>query len=429
MSIFQSTLRKAIGATFLATVLGKCAFLVMNALLGRMLGPESFGLFVFASGTAVLAARFSALGWPTMSMRYLPAFVADQDWGRYRGILGAAFKVVSLATLICSLLLLLAGFWVQQGSDRQDLAWGLYLSALVLPGIALRRMLRQVLAAMRKPGHSVIVDEVIPPVLVIAGILVISVNAVSATIGYAIASAMAIFVGGVLTVRHVAMHIPQAADIVEFRLWFGKAFQFLIGVSSRMLLNRTDVILLAPLATLAETGTYGAAMRLTYILTFPQIVLSMVMNPRYSDAYSRKNYAALAKHMRFSYIFSVSTALVLSLPLILFPDRIMTLVYGSAFGGGGRVLFLLSLSQLIAGIALPSVSVAMMTDRQNMVSVSTLAAVFVNVGLNIWLIPLYGAQGAATASLVTMLGLAAFQIPWVALSLRRDLSAAKSKDP
>jgi len=419
MNLARRAISGAIGKTFLVSILGKFALIAMTALLGRVLGPTDFGVFIFAQGTAVLVAQFAVLGWPTYSMRTLPSFLAGGDFGHYRGFLQMSLGVVFVSTVLFSAGLLVFGR-ILTSSSRPALAAGLFLAAFVLPTISFRRLVRQQLAAVRKPGMGVLVDEVIPPLGVILVLLIIVPSSYRAVVVYGAAGAIACLVGYVLLARYVSATIPPAGKRYDFRSWFVAAFHCLVGLSSRMLLNRTDVVLLAPLATMAETGLYGAAFRLTYLLTFPQIVLSMVMSPRYSAAYSRGDMAALQKLLRYSYAFTLISTGVCVLPLLLAPGTIMELVYGPEFREGGTVLLLLSLSQLAAAIGLPTVSVAMMTDRQKMVGISTLVVALINVALNIVLIPVWGAEGAAVASLACMAGLALIQIPWITLSLRRS---------
>lgn len=428
MSVLRRAISGALGKTFIAAVLSRLALLAMTAILGRALGPEDLGVFVFAQGTAVLMAQFAVLGWPTYAMRTLPGYHASGDFPHYHGFLRMAAAVVVVASLATSLILIGIGFWVGKLDVRTELAVGLMLAALLLPTLSLRRLLRQVLAALHRPVLGVWFGEALAPILVALLLLVFVPGPIGAIAMLTIAGFASLLAGFMIVRFHIQASVPSAVPTYEPRSWFTASFHILTGISSRMLLNRTDVILLAPLATLTDTGLYGAAIRLTYLLTFPQIVLSMVMSPRYSRVYNQGNMNALLKQLRLSYVFTLVSTGGLVLPLIVFPERIMQFVYGDSFGEGGQILLILSLSQLAAAIGLPTVSVAMMTDRHKMVAVTTTLFAAANIGLNLFLIPAYGAIGAACTSLVCMVGLGLVQIPWITRSLLKESRRASFRD-
>ena len=46
----------------LSAVLGRVAALLMTVVIGRRIGPESYGVFAFATSTVLLAAQLGGLG-------------------------------------------------------------------------------------------------------------------------------------------------------------------------------------------------------------------------------------------------------------------------------------------------------------------------------------------------------------------------------
>jgi len=52
------------------------------------------------------------------------------------------------------------------------------------------------------------------------------------------------------------------------RSWMLIALPALVGMSAKLIMNRTDVVMLAPLANLEEVANYGVALRVTFVQTF-----------------------------------------------------------------------------------------------------------------------------------------------------------------
>ena len=76
-----SRLSRRLAGSFGVAVLSRLAFMVMAIVLARSLGPAEYGLFTFAIGGAVVASPFAALGWPSLAVRRLPAYVGEEELG------------------------------------------------------------------------------------------------------------------------------------------------------------------------------------------------------------------------------------------------------------------------------------------------------------------------------------------------------------
>ena len=98
------------------------------------------------------------------------------------------------------------------------------------------------------------------------------------------------------------------------RNWSKIAFLCVIGVSAKLIMNKTDVVMLPYLSDFEQTGLYGAAFRLSYLATFPQVVLSMVMSPRYAIAHSKGNHARLRRDFQLRLDLSPASRTCWSVP-------------------------------------------------------------------------------------------------------------------
>ena len=112
-------------------------------------------------------------------------------------------------------------------------------------------------------------------------------------------------------------------------------------------------------------------------------------------------------------IYAAATGWVvrLSLPafvaLLVFPDELLRL-FGPDFAAGAAVTVILALGQLVNAATGPCGTLLNMSGRVALNMADNLAALVLNVLLNLWLIPAYGIVGAAVAWAVS---LAAVNVP------------------
>ncbi len=386
----------------IAAVPGKLAALAMAVLLARKLGPAEFGFFVFAQGLATIVAHFAALGWPTLMLRMVPALAAENKGGELAAFLRFADYLLLASSLALAGVLLVGG-WLGAGvgAGGELLESSLYAAVLV-PTLAFRSLYRQRLAANGRPALAVTVDELLPALGVIALILLLpGASATDCLIASALAGMVALLVNR-SAFDHGAQSGRPAFSEAPLKSWMLMGWFILLATACKVLLNRVDVVMLGPLSTLEATGLYGACVRLSYVLTFPQVALSMVLSPVFSSAYASGNQAELRQAVRQATRLSLVTLVPLALPFVLVPESVLKIVYGDSYAGGGDVLTLVIVSQFFASLSIPLSSLLMMTGREKPYGVLIAGVLALNVALNLLLIPPYGALGAAASSAVGM---------------------------
>lgn len=388
-----------------AAVASRLGLLLLAMLLARRFGPAEYGVFTFATGAALLASQLAVLGWPMLMNRLIPGMMKDRDWAGLKGLRDAGDLVVVVAGLGAAALLLLLA-WLSPG-----LATGFALgAALVIPfGFGLLR--RQQLAAVRRPAWGLMMDQGFGAILSFVILLVIGLGSITeATLLFGGGVLLGIAIGTVMFRRLLPADVGGAARRVDFWQWMAIAFPMLVGMSAKLLMNKTDILMLAPLSDMHETGIYGAAFRITYLLTFPQIVMMSVITPMLSEAFAHGRMQQARRLVRTGLLFAVVTAVPTSIPLILFPETAMALLFGARFAEGAPVLVLLTIGQLAASLSIPFQSTLTMGGREKVYGTLNLSALAVHAVINLALIPYYGAVGAAVSTLAVALFLLVSQI-------------------
>lgn len=178
-----------------------------------------------------------------------------------------------------------------------------------------------------------------------------------------------------------------------------EGFYFAVGQSARTIYNDIDKTMLARLSTLESTGIYGAAYRLIDVSFAPIRSLLFAAYPRFFQYGEKGLDASFALTRRL-----LSRALVVSLAifvLIWVVAPIVPRILGNEYTHTVSALRWLSLLPLLK--AIHHLTADALTGAGYQV-LRTFIQVFVaafNVGINFWLIPVFGWHGAAWSSLAS----------------------------
>lgn len=193
-------------------------------------------------------------------------------------------------------------------------------------------------------------------------------------------------------------------------MWMSVSLPLIMGISAKILMNRADTVMLGPLSTFDQVGYYGAAFRLTYLLTFPQVVLATIIAPVYSAAIAKNDAKRLRHYFMLALAFSASTSLPIVAGIFPFRHEIIELIFGLAFLPASDALAILTLGQTAAALTIPMTALLMVSGRERIFGLLNLVGLALNISLNFWWIPKYGAVGASWAGTACSLFLLATSV-------------------
>lgn len=410
--------RLARGSVWLtiAMMLGLLLQAAYFVILARTLGAKNFGVFSAALAAVNLAAPFSAWGAGNLLVRdasMRPDLLASL---RSRAFLTAAVVGSCLFVLLLSI-----GVWLS--STREFLVT---LGILSVAELHFGRVVEvcgqcfqsqdwfratgliQTLGNLTRLGAVVLlVGLPVPPTPATWALLYLAGTVLAASISW------------IITVRR----FPPAWEwrrLSGGRLRAG--FFFSLGTASKTAYSDLDKVMLLQLVGGAANGVYTAAYRVITIATAPVRSLILGSNTRLFRAGAKAPSSAYSLAMRL--VLPVMTYGAVAGGILFITAPLLTLVLGSGYADSVSALRWLAIMPLIEGVHYLFGDTLMGSGRQRARSLLQLGTVVLNVGLNVWLIPLYSWRGAAVASVVAETALALGAI----LMLRRMGGAASSGD-
>jgi O-antigen/teichoic acid export membrane protein len=378
-------------------IIAKVGSLAFYVTMARQLGTEGFGAFQFALalttalaylagfGTDALLARETARD-PARAPRLLADAVAIKSLGGLV-MVGVALLVVTLGDYsatehaavaivgIGSVLELMSKSWfsIFQGYERLDLV------SLVL--IAQRFS-----------------TAIVGIVILLAGGGVLAAGAV-----YAAGAALAVVLSEVTLRRLGVRRAPAGRSRWPALVRAGIP----IGAISLLmtLLLRVDVTMLSFLTDVASVGIYAVAYRLVEATQFLGSALAAAMLPWLARAHTDT-----ARGFALGLRAVVALLAPIALGFLLFAGPLIALLYGPRFAAARVPLQLMSGVTLMYGINAFTGIALIARDRPLAYAKLIGPVLVINVGLNVVLIPRYGADGAAFNALLSSVLLAALAL-------------------
>jgi O-antigen/teichoic acid export membrane protein len=379
---------------------------IFTFLVARLLGPAALGIFSVAWSTTDIISKIGVLGLDNAITTFIARSEAVGNRARSRtlfrvaAVLGLAQSVVTATIVILAL-----RFFNNRLHVQPQMVSALALVLCAMPGLALYRISTAISRGMKVMQHDIYSRGMTEPIATtLAFLLALAVGfkesspEVAAIIGTAASGLIALALASTLF-----RHVPSQKDVVsplhEARCLVAYAAPISIYQLINAFIARLDLIMLgyfvgrAPGVTLATVGVYSAVIgtanglrkvNQTFNPIFAPVVAGMTATGDHDVAAA--TYARLAQWMLWILLPLVA---VLSLA-----GGTILLIYGPAFQQGGVWLGIVALaSALNAFVALGETVIMVQRPHLNLLH-SSITCVVAAAGL-LWLIPRFGAMGAA----------------------------------
>ena len=189
---------------------------------------------------------------------------------------------------------------------------------------------------------------------------------------------------------------PVAKELLLFSL------PLLAIAMLHMLINWTDTLMLGGLKGSADVGLYNAAHPLAQFISAPLGAMILIYMPITSGLYAQGSMPEIRKNFSILTKWLCSATLPLFLILFLFPETALSFLFGANYATAATALRILSLGFIISNFLGPNGGTLVAMGEARFMMWASLAAVVLNIGLNIVLIPPFGIQGAAIASVAAI---------------------------
>lgn len=393
------------GVLFGSQLVDRVARLVTTWILPFFLGDSAYGVYAAANEASVLASEVAQVGTPSGALYFGARAHATGDRARLKGVLYTGALITLIAGTLGMLVTLALAMWGTAWLSEPDVAWAVAVAA----PIALFRPLQRVAVAnlnavkdMRGMARAQFIT--LPLSMLVA-------SAAALALGLGVAGALvALCASYVLSLADALWRSRRwFSDVVRSRLpseWMARRMlMYSVPISLADMLYRLnlrlDILMLVALATTADVGQYRVAVTLAMLGSLPATAVRMGIKPMVAELVKLGEQARLDDLLETATRWLVVLAAPLYVVLLLVPDGLLSL-YGEDYLAGTAALVALVLGQVVNITCAPVSTVLQMSGHPRLEFANGVGALLANVGLNLWLIPLYGPLGAAMANAVAL---------------------------
>lgn len=379
-------------------------------LLARLLPKAEYGQYVFALGLANIAALPIELGLPTLMMREIARYRADEDQAKIIAIIAwvLAFIAGSFLIVVSGLILFLQ---LSEPTGFMPMSLAVWSIALLLP-LALMHWARGVLQGFEHPIQFALPDSIFRPLLLL---LFVSAAALAGVLDQTVAMVSHVAAVALCFVwtAHRSSSVVRAARIplafersdLEWRKWFASLWPITLVSGVQIINRRIDIVLVGVLATAAAVAGYNVALQITSVILVAQTVLNQRIGPKIAFAYRKGDSATMQHHVAHATLVASALAIASVAGILLFGPWLIPLVFGGAYADVYAITAILCVGQLFSALMGPTTLLLNMSRFERKTLQTGLFAAAVNIGLAAILVPRFLAHGAAIASSVTLLAI------------------------
>jgi O-antigen/teichoic acid export membrane protein len=367
---------------------------VLTLYLVRELGPSAFGVFSLALSIGGLVMLPADFGLSQSAARFLAERRGDHS--AMARIVSDALRVKLVAAALVGSLLFAAAGPIASVYDLPSLEWPLRAMAIAVFGQSIFGLFRSSFEAIGRMGADwkMVTSESVVEVTASISLVALGAGAAGAAWGRAIGYGVGVLVGLVLVVRlfGVTALQPRRVDPAFVRRLAGYGFAIFIIDGVYAAFSQVDILLVGAILGADAAGVFAAPMRMIVLLLYPAAAITAAVAPRMARSEGgQPNLAALALSMRLLLVIHV----LLVTPLIVWAEPLVNLVLGPGYDEAADVLRALAPFILLAGPArLLATSVNYLGEARRRIAL-VLAALALNIGVDLLLIPEIGVVGAA----------------------------------
>ncbi len=385
--------------------------LVISLLTARYLGPSNYGLINYATSFTAFFAAFCNLGLNSLMVKELVDRPEEEGM-----VLGTAMGMRAISSILSAITIMAVVCVIDRDEPTTILvvalcSLGMVFHVLNTLNYWFQRHLKSKFTAVAALV-AYVATAVYRVVLMISGQSV-TWFALATSVDYVCLAALLVY-----------FYKKEGGRKFGFSWQYGKQMlsrskHYILAGLMASIYGQTDKLMLKQMLDLTETGYYSTALAVNSMWCFILAAIIDSMYPSVMEAHKAGNEELFKQKNRLMYAIVFYVSMAAAVGFNIFAELIIFILYGKAYLPAAMPLRIVSWYTAFSYLGVARNAWIVSKDRQkHLIKIYATAAIG-NVALNALLIPRWGANGAAVASLIAQI-LTGMVIPFFIKDLREN---------
>lgn len=407
--IFKSSL-----FIFLIIFFSKLMGYIYKFIIARYYGPEIYGSFSLAIMVIVIFLGVAPMGLLEGNLRFISFYRGKNERNKISYLFNFSLKALFISGVIFALILYFSsGLIAFRLLHDSRLFFYLKVLSFILPFYILAYLFFTIIQAHEHIRvHSFISDFLnnffkvsILLILILAGF-----NSNSIIFSYALSVLLVFFIslfycknkmpeifGKYLLKKDLKLKIIR--DLIQYS--FPLVFLGLIGG----IFIYTDSFIIGYFNNSKDVGLYNAAYPLAELLIFFPTLFFRLFFPLATKEFSKRNIDLIRQLSKQVEKWILIIILPVFLLMIIYPGAILNLLFGSEFLGATNALRILAVGFFFYSLSMIFYNLLSIVGKSKLILIDIASFSFINLFLNIIMVPKYGINGAAFTTALCQISL------------------------
>jgi len=402
-----SELLKGSGISFFLRFGGLAIGYILTLIIAHLFGADGLGEYILAITILRLFTLLAKVGLDVTSIRFIASFASQNKWRSIFSFRKQVLLILSVSSIISSLLMYFLAIPIA------DLIHTNYryiqLNAFFVLPMAFFMVNYESLRGLKRIAEFSFFYRVSQGLFSIISIIILYQFCNSSEIPV-YAYLISVLIVSILSFFSFTYWLRKISDGEDKAISEVKSYSNLLKVSIPLMfaqsvqfvMSWTDKLMLGSMSTLEEVGIYHTAFKLSMFAAVALMSVNSIASPKFAEMFANNDMIGLKKVVRQSTKMIFWTSVPLVVVFFMFPEFLLGL-FGKEFKVGVTAFIFLSCGKLFSSFSGSVGNILQMTGNQNILAKILLCAAILNIALNLYLIPKYGINGAALASMISII--------------------------
>ena len=410
-------LLKGSGISFILRFGGLAVGYLLTLVIANLFGAKGLGDYVLAITVLRLFTLLAKLGLDTTSIRFIASFASQDKWTSIFKFRKQVVSILSISSVAASLLMYFLAIPI---ADLINAKYEyIQLNAFFVLPMTFFMLHYQSLRGLKRIAEFSFFYRMAQALFSVISIIILYQFFTTSDVPvYAyLISVLIVSLLSFISFRYWLNKRSKGKESAEqeimsystllkisIPLMFAQSVQFIMAWTDKLMLGAIDTpnVVNGITTNIEEVGVYYTAFKLSMFAAVALMAINSIASPKFAEMFAKNDTEGLKKviHQSTKMIFWSSAPLVII--FFISPEFFLGL-FGEEFKVGVTAFIFLSCGRLISSFSGSVGNILQMTGNQNIYAKILLFGAILNVLLNLILIPRYGINGAATASMSSLI--------------------------